>query len=462
MCKTSKIKLGVLPIKRGFLSLDVAVSEKEKLQKVIGNIENNKVELIYVDDACDRGVLYKDEEIETVVKKFKEVEIDGLFICHCDFGEESVALKVAREFEVPVLLWGNRDKYPNSPQQRGRDTQCGIFACSKVLQRNGITFSYIYNVDVNSQEFADGYTNFLRTVNVVKSLKNLKIAQIGNRPKPFMSVISNEGLLMEKFGIEVVPFSISEILKRVNEMIVSEDKVLKDEVDKAYEKYDCSQITKEVLAKIQALKLVIKNMMEEKGCTAGGLECWSLFPNEIGIPPCMVISELSDLGIPLSCEMDLNGALTSIIAKAVALDEEPVFFADLTIRHPEKDNGELLWHCGSFPYSLHNSDKEPKIVNGQATWELKKGDITILRCDDINGKYKLFSTEGIAVDGPSTTGTYVWFETEDWKKVEEKFVFGPYIHHVAGIYGKYLRALKEATRYLPIEWDDINKGLSSL
>lgn len=462
MFKSSKIKLGVLPIKRSFLSLDVAATEKEKLHKVIGNIKNDKVEIINTDDICEKGVLFKEEDIEAAVKKFKKVGIDGLFICHCDFGEESVAVKVAREFNVPILLWGNRDRYPNSPEKRGRDTQCGIFACSKVLQRSCLTFSYIYNVDVNSPEFKDGYTNFLRTVNVVRSLRNLKIAQIGNRPKPFMSVISNEGLLIEKFGIEVVPFSIPEILKNVHKMINSEDKELEDEVNKALKKYDCSKATKEEITKIQALKLVINKMMKENGCVTGGLECWSMFPKEIGIPPCMVISEMSDLGIPLSCEMDLNGALTSIIAKAVTLDEEPVFFADLTIRHPENDNGELLWHCGSFPYSLHDNTKQPKIVNGQATWELKKGDITILRCDDINGTYKLFSTEGKAVDGPSTTGSYVWFETDDWKSVEEKFVFGPYIHHVAGIYGKYIKALKEATRYLPIEWDDINQGINSL
>ena len=93
-----------------------------------------------------------------------------------------------------------------------------------------------------------------------------------------------------------------------------------------------------------------------------------------------------------SCpETDLNGALTSVIASAVTLGEELVFFADSTIRHPEMIMGSCAW---TLPYSLWDPNKPARMINAQATWELKKGDITILRCDDINGQYKLFATEG--------------------------------------------------------------------
>ena len=46
--------------------------------------------------------------------------------------------------------------------------------------------------------------------------------------------------------------------------------------------------------------------------------------------------------------------------------------------------------------------------------------------------------------------------------LEEKFIFGPYIHHVAGVYGKYSRAIEEAARYLPIKWDEVGTGPRSL
>ena len=86
-------------------------------------------------------------------------------------------------------------------------------------------------------------------------------------------------------------------------------------------------------------------------------------------------------------------------------------------------------------------------------WELKKGDITLCRFDGIHGEYSLFAGEGRAVDGPETTGTYVWFETENWESWEERLVFGPYIHHVGGMYGNYAGALQEAARYLNVNFD---------
>ena len=36
----------------------------------------------------------------------------------------------------------------------------------------------------------------------------------------------------------------------------------------------------------------------------------------------------------------------------------------------------------------------------------------------------LFGGEGKAVAGPETTGTYVWFEADNWKRWEEKLMFG--------------------------------------
>lgn len=452
MLLNRKLKLGILPVKRSFLSLDVAAAEKEQVVSVIQKIKPHAVTLIDLEDICERGVAYRREDIPAVIGKFKNQGVDAIFLLHCDFGEEQVAAKIVRSFQVPVLLWGPRDTTPNLPTSRGRDTQCGIFADSKVLLRSGVMFSYIYNVDTNSAAFQEGYLNFLRTANIVKDLKDLRIGQIGQRPAAFMSVISSESALMEKFGIEVVPISAYEIITRTLALADSEDTEVSQAVALLEEKMDCTAMTPQQLRRIAALKHVVYSMLTQADCRAGAIECWSLFPKAIGVPPCIIVSELTDLGLPLACETDLNGALTSVIAQAAGLGEGAVFFADLTIRHPENENAELLWHCGPFPHSLRKPGKDAKMINGQATWELKKGDITILRCDELAGNYCLTAAQGRAVDGPETTGSYVWFEAPCWKQLEETFVFGPYIHHVAGIYGNYARAIEEAARYLPLSW----------
>ena len=66
--------------------------------------------------------------------------------------------------------------------------------------------------------------------------------------------------------------------------------------------------------------------------------------------------------MPLSCETGINGAITLAILRACNLFEESEFLADLTIRHPQNDNAELLWHCGPFPYSLKKDGVEAKLV----------------------------------------------------------------------------------------------------
>jgi L-fucose isomerase-like protein len=135
--------------------------------------------------------------------------------------------------------------------------------------------------------------------------------------------------------------------------------------------------------------------------------------------------------------------------------KEPIFFSDLTIRHPEKNNSELLWHCGNFPYSLKAKDSPAsvrwhgEVFPGVAHWRLKKGEITVARFDGDKGSYSLLMGHAHSVEGPDTSGTYLWVEVNDWPLWEEKFIRGPYIHHVAGIYGKFAPVLYEACRYIP-------------
>ena len=43
----------------------------------------------------------------------------------------------------------------------------------------------------------------------------------------------------------------------------------------------------------------------------------------------------------------------------------------------------------------------------------------------------------------------MWIEVDDWPKWEHKLVEGPYIHHVAAVYGKYGEILCEACKYIP-------------
>jgi hypothetical protein len=136
--------------------------------------------------------------------------------------------------------------------------------------------------------------------------------------------------------------------------------------------------------------------------------------------------------------------------RAADYNRTPSFFSVFTIRHPSNDNAELLWHCGPFPRALMGTNtKNPSIdEGGRGQWELMQGKLTIARFDSINGVYSMFLGEAKTCAGPKTTGTFVWMETDDWIKWEKKIANGPYIHHVAGIYGHFAGVLGEACKYI--------------
>ena len=48
-------------------------------------------------------------------------------------------------------------------------------------------------------------------------------------------------------------------------------------------------------------------------------------------------------------------------------------------------------------------------------------------------------------------------ETDNWKRWEEKLMFGPYIHHLGCVYGHYLPVLREVSRYLGIHFDNAHE-----
>ncbi len=452
----AEITLGVMPTRRGMLDLETAAAEKEKCMAVIREIHPDKVRLVDIDDICVRGIIESESHAPAVADKFAGEKVDAIFVPFCDFGEEGAVADVVSKFRVPVLIWGSRDEAPNSPEKRGRDTQCGMFAATKVLRRYGVTYSYIYNVPADSEEFRKGFDRFLRVACVVKDVRGLRIAKIGERPSPFRSVMTNEARLMQRFGIQTVAVAPVMLQMAVQKIVSEGGGELKRQMEDIRGRMDCSALKEEQLERLAALKLAMLAQMEKSSCTVAAIECW---PSGalMQLPSCAMIGEMTDMGIPVACETDINGAITLAILRAAMLGEGAQFLADLTIRHPENDNGELLWHCGPFPYSLKSPESKACLAGGQQQFELKQGHLTLCRFDDGEDDYYLFAGEAETTTGPATTGTYVWVEVKDWKAWEEKLMFGPYIHHLGGGYASLYPVLREAARYLGLKFDTVEE-----
>lgn len=447
------IKIGFAPTRRSIFSAPDAIKYRKLTKEKLSELQ---VDYVDIDDINEEGLLYDDGDMKKIAEKFKKEKIDGLFFPHCNFGTEYEVARLAKELNVPVLLWGPRDERPDENGVRLRDSQCGVIATGKVLRRFQIPFTYMTNCRLNDLQFEKGIRDFQAVCNVVKTFRNMRILQISTRPFDFWSTMCNEGELLEKFNIQLSPVPMPELTKAVKEA--------KEEGTKVSETIDYIKanmkvaITDQQLVNVAALKVAIRNLADKYGCQAGAIQCWNCLQDELGIMPCAANSLLNEEGFPVVCETDIHGAVTALLVEAAGNDETRSFFADWTVRHPDIENGELLQHCGPWPLSV--AKEKPTIGYplafdhpGAVEAEAKHGDITIARFDGDNGEYSLLLGNAKGVEGPYTKGTYLWIEVDNINRLESKIVEGPYIHHCVGIHKDVVPVLYEACKYIGVTPD---------
>lgn len=447
------IKLGYVPTRRSIFSAPDAIRYRGL---TADRLREQGVEFADITDVNEEGLLYDEEDRLRMVEKFKAEKIDGLFLPHCNFGTEYLCARLAKDLGVPVLLWGPLDERPEGDGVRLRDTQCGLFATGKVLRRFQVPFTYMTNCRLEDPVFERGLRDFMAVCNVVKTFKQIRILQISTRPFDFWTTMCNEGELLEKFNIQLAPIPMPELTDMV--MRVKEEQMEVLEVME-YCKTNMDILVKpEELEMVAALKVAMKRLAVKYGCQAIAIQCWNQLQSELGIMPCAANSLLNEEGIPVVCETDIHGAITALMVEAAGMNETRGFFADWTIRHPDIANGELLQHCGPWPISV--AKERPKLTYplafdhpGSITAEAKHGLMTLCRFDGDNGEYSLLLGNAKGVEGPKGMGTYVWVEVDNIKRLEEKIVTGPYIHHCVGIHQDVVPVLYEACKYIGIKPD---------
>ncbi|MCL5674444.1 MAG: fucose isomerase [Candidatus Omnitrophica bacterium] len=449
------LKLGFVPIGKFVFSHTDAL----KYKKLIENkLQEWGIQYVSIDSVIPDGMIREQKHVEATVEFLKEEKIDGLFIPHCNFGTEGAAGMLAKKLSVPVLLWGPKDEKPLKDGTRLRDTLCGLFATSKVLHKIGVPFTYIENCKIEDNLLKSGIEKFIRVVSVVKNFKNIRIGQIGGRIDFFWTTIINESELLERFGVEIFPIDMIEFIDKIKNNTKKREKEYKEEMNQTKKEIKFSGFeNEESILNLFSMRDVMLDIAKEEGITAYAVQSFMSICKQLGGMVEFATAMVGDKGIPVACETDIHGAISSILLQSASLNREMVFVADLTVRHPENDNGVLLWHCSS-PLSMKNKTDKGKVSNhwilpgipsGSCHWKLKSGNITVLRFDGDNKEYRIISGEGKTIPGPYTQNVYVWIEVKNWTEWERKFIEGPYIHHVASNYGKYSSIIEESIKYLP-------------
>jgi len=460
--KKDEVLLGLCPIGKFLFSHEDARLQKRLIQEKLDAMKVRYVDLDCVMPETD-GLIRNQDQCEKAVKFLRGQNIDALFLPHCNFGTEGAGGIIARDLAVPTLLWGPRDGAPEADGSRLRDTLCGLLPSSKVI--NKLTrgkFSYINNCTVNDVEFGEGVDLFLRASSVVKAAKHMRIGLVGARIDFFWSCIVNEAELLERFGIEVLPFEIGRIVELAKEELEQNRVQCAAELEELENTWlDASGMNRKELLIGVALSHVLISLGQEHRLSAIAVQNFFTLSGAIG-PGGSLFELLTNEVIPIADESDIHGAISLALLDAAKTVEDRVFFPEYVVRHPEDDNTVCLWHVGAPASLRHESCRKiifrpPWILPGdeptQAQMRLKNGPLTLCRFDGDNGAYQLGAGEGEIVNGPYTRDFYGWLKVADWKKWERQLIMGPYIHHTAAAYGKCADALIEARRYLDIEME---------
>lgn len=458
------VKIGLVPMRRdctprpGAFNWEIAEARGREIVAYIE--EHYATENVTFADL--KGVIpvetfYAESDVEKVAAHMRAEKVDALLMINANFGCEEAAALLAQEMNVPVMLWAPLDERFDADGMRYTDSQCGIFGISRQMQRYNIPFTFLNSCRVSEQKFAEGLDRFARVACMVKNFRGMRVGQVGMRPKIFCSVIFNEGELMQRFGLHIVPINNALVAKKFNKILQERDAELVEGEKLFLERYDVDDFTKPLLKRIYAFVLLFKELFEEYNLDAISSECWTSMEMACGVLPCSAYGFLLDEGYLVSCESDMHAAITMALLSCASFGKNPPFMGEFTVRHPQDENVELLWHCGPFPYSLHREGKKPVEYIQRQWFEAKHSKYTVARFDQDDGKYMILNGTCESAEGPFTNGTYVWGRFNDLDKWERRLIEGPYIHHMVEIEGDYTKEIEEFCKFVPhLQPDSMN------
>jgi L-fucose isomerase-like protein len=458
------LKIGFVPAHREPFDEAWAAEMRRRCLDVFSHTD--QLEIVVPDERLTKGgCLRDDSEAEKVIALFKEKEINGLIIGTMTFGDEVAALAVASAFQdKPIFLFGTKEGPFTKDGNRRSDSFCGTLSISSGLHRRQIPFLFGGIIFPEEKDFKESVTDFLRVCAVSRGFIGAKIGLVGPRPERFETCIFSEDLLMRKFKQRVIPIDLADIMSRA---AAQKDAAAVKKITKNIKsQVDASGINSATLQTIAGLENALDQFVAEKGLAALGVQCWTAMQSVYGISPCFAMGCLTDKGIMTSCEVDIYGALTMLMQYQASLGETVPHFIDWTIKHQEKENVFLAWHCGNAPISLacRGSDISLKYHSilgpslgidrsmGTGEFQLAPGKVTLSRLQEHNGEFKLLVAGGkIATSPQKLRGSWSWVEVPDLDKLYSTLVKEGFTHHASLIHGDCSRALIHACELLGIE-----------
>lgn len=472
-----ELKLGLISVSRDCFPINLSIKRREALaaayQKKYGDIYN-----------C--GVTVENET--DMLKALDAVNAQGvnaLVVLLGNFGPETPETLLARKFDGPVMYAASAEENIAVLSSDRGDAYCGMLNCSYNLGlRNLKAYIPAYPVGT-ADEIADMIEEFRPVARAIIGLRSLKIITFGPRPQDFMAC---NGPIKQLFNLGVEIEENSELDLQVSFNAHKDDPRIPAKVKEMADELGAGNKMEGILPRLAQLELTILDWYENhKGAAkyvAFANKCWPAFQTEFGCVPCYVNSRLTGMGIPVSCEVDIYGALSEYIGTCIS--GECVTLLDINNSVPQ----ELYDACiaGKYDYALHDTfmgfhcgntpmcrlkkgemkyqlimhrglepDKEPDITRGTLEGDIVPGAITFYRLQGTaDGGVSAYIAQGevLPVDTHSFGGIGVIAIPEMARFYRNVLIAKRYPHHGAVAFGHFGKALFSLFEYLGVQ--DVN------
>ena len=444
---------------RGFMPAELIEGARLDMVKAVTDAG---YEYIMMDkDATRYGAVETRDEGRAYAKWLKshEGEYDGVILCMPIFVDENGAIAALQDAGVPILMQAYPDEIGKMDFQHRRDAFCGKFSVTDVFEQYKVPYTVMtpHVVHPLTPEFAQNLHDFAGICRVVKGMKRFTIGCIGARTTAFKTVRFDE-LTMQRHGINVESFDLSELFEFVRAKADNDEKVL---VKKAVlENYtDFTNVPEDKKLMLSKISVVIDEYIDTYHLDAIALRCWNEMETYLRVCPCVLISELNDRGIVASCEIDMCSAITM---RALTLATEgPAACLDWNNNYGDDPDKVILFHCGSTAQKLmaskgtvtsHKMFDKSDFGSGWGTNEgrIAAFPMTFSNCKTEDGKITIYFGEG------EFTGEDIEKEffgcggvakIDNLQKKLIKLARGGFKHHTTVANGHVKFILEEAFKY---------------
>jgi len=468
------INLGIVAVSRDCFPVELSRSRREK---VVKECAANKIPVTEIDT-----VVENEKDSLKALKEIKSYNIDALVIYLGNFGPEGPTTLLAQKFDGPVMFVAAAEETKDNLIQGRGDAFCGMLNTSYNVGLRKLT-PYIPEYPVGTaEEVADKIADFVPVARIINGLKKLKIFAFGPRPQDFLACNAPIKSLYD-LGVEIMENSELDLYDIF--LKTKGDPAVKGVVEDMAKELGKGNAYPDLLEKLAQYEVALTKFREDhlgasEFCVFAN-KCWPAFESYFGFVPCYVNSRFASQGIPVSCEVDIYGALSEYMATCAT--ELPATILDINNTVPSDMYEEardhvgnykpsdlfMGFHCGNTAASclldgamkfqlimnrLLEAGKEPDITRGTLEGRIRPGEITIFRLHSTaDAELRAYMAEGEVLNiDPKSFGSIGIFAIKEMGRfyrhvlIEKRFP-----HHTAVAFQHAGKALFSATKMLGVE-----------